>query len=92
MEARDFAAILKAEGFAEAIPRSLEPGQETPLHTHDFDAKLLVTGGAFTLTRDGIATTHRPGDMFSVPRGHLHAERAGPAGAEYLAGRRAVAA
>ncbi|MDB5375484.1 MAG: hypothetical protein JWP04_4126 [Belnapia sp.] len=88
MEARDFAAILKAEGFAEAIPRSLAAGMETPLHIHGFDAKVLVTGGEFTLTKDGIATTHRPGDMFNVPLGHLHAERAGPAGAEYLAGRR----
>lgn len=88
MDARDFAAILKAEGFAEAIARSLPAGAETPLHTHDFDAKVLVTAGHLTLTRDGIATTHQPGDLFSVPPGHLHAERAGPAGAEYLAGRR----
>jgi len=27
MEARDFAAILRAEGFAEAVPRSLAAGQ-----------------------------------------------------------------
>ena len=78
MDARDFAAILKAEGFAEAIPRSLPAGAETPIHTHDFDAKVLVTEGAFTLAKDGIATTHRPGDIFSVPRGHPHAEMAGP--------------
>jgi quercetin dioxygenase-like cupin family protein len=90
MEARDFAAILRAEGFAEAIPRRLPAGLETPVHTHEFDAKVLVTAGAFTLTRDGIATTHRPGDLFSVPMGHPHAERAGPGGAEYLAGRRQV--
>lgn len=88
MEAQDFAAILKAEGFAEALTRSLPAGAETPIHTHDFDAKVLVTAGEFTLTRDGIATTHRPGDMFSVPRGHPHAERAGPDGTGYLAGRR----
>jgi quercetin dioxygenase-like cupin family protein len=88
MEARDFAAILKAEGFAEAISRRLPAGAETPIHAHDFDAKVLVTEGEFTLTKDGIATTHRPGDMFSVPLGYPHAERAGPAGAGYLAGRR----
>ncbi|MDN3567430.1 cupin domain-containing protein [Paeniroseomonas aquatica] len=92
MEPQDFAAVLRAEGFAEAIPRSLAAGEATPLHTHDFDAKVLVTAGAFTLCRDGIATTHGPGGMFSVPRGHPHAEAAGPAGAEYLAGRRAAAA
>jgi quercetin dioxygenase-like cupin family protein len=88
MDARDFAAILKAEGFAEAIPRSLPPGAGTPVHTHEFDAKVLVTEGEFIVTRNGIATTHRPGDLFSVPRGYPHAESTGLAGAGYLAGRR----
>jgi quercetin dioxygenase-like cupin family protein len=88
MEARDFAAILRAESFAEAIPRSLAAGKGAPEHIHEFDAKVLVTAGAFILTKDGIATTHHPGDMFSVPAGHRHAEQAGPDGVEYLAGRR----
>ena len=88
MEARDFAAILRAEGFAEAVPRSLAAGQGAPEHAHEFDAKLLITAGRFTLTRDGIATTHRPGDLFSVPAGQRHAEQAGPEGVEYLARRR----
>ena len=92
MDAKDFAAILKAEGFAEAISRSLPAGQATPVHSHEFDAKVLVTAGEFTMERDGIATTHRPGDMFNVPMGHPHAERTGPDGAEYLSGRRAPAA
>ena len=88
MDARDFAAILKAEGFAEAMQRRLPTGAETPIHTHEFDAKVLVTEGAFILAKDGIATTHRPGDMFTVPRGYPHAEIAGPAGAGFLSGRR----
>ena len=88
MDATDFAAVLRAEGFAEALPRSLDAGKATPEHTHEFDAKILVTAGEFTLTRDGTATTHGPGDVFSVPAGHPHAERAGPQGTKYLAGRR----
>jgi quercetin dioxygenase-like cupin family protein len=88
MDPKDFAAILTAEGFAPAIPRSLAPGQPVPEHTHPFDAKILVTAGAFTLTLGGIATRHGLGDLFSVPAGEPHAELAGPEGAEYLAGRR----
>lgn len=88
MDQTDFAAVLKAEGFNEALTRSLRPGHAVPEHTHPFDAKLLVTAGAFTLTRAGIATTHGPGEVFSVPAGEPHGELAGPEGAEYLAGRR----
>lgn len=88
MDARDFADILRAEGFTEVLTRSLPPGQAVPEHTHPFDAKLLVTGGAFTLARDGQATTYGPGDVFSVPAGHRHAETAGPEGAATIAGRR----
>jgi quercetin dioxygenase-like cupin family protein len=89
MNAADFATVLRAEGFAEAIARRLPAGTAVPEHTHDFAAKVLVTAGAFTLIRDGAATTtYRPGDMFTVPAGCPHAEQIGPEGAEYLAGRR----
>ena len=88
MDVRDFADLLRSEGFTEVLDRSLPPGRVVPEHSHPFDAKLLVTGGAFTLTRDGRATTHGAGDVFSVPAGHRHAELAGPEGADYIAGRR----
>jgi quercetin dioxygenase-like cupin family protein len=88
MEATDFYAILRAEGFPEAARRSLPAGQAAPDHTHDFDAKVLILAGAFTVTKDGIATTHRPGDVFAMPAGHRHAEQAGPDGVEYLSARR----
>lgn len=87
MEARDFAALLAEAGYAAPIARSLKPDTSVPQHTHEFHAKVLVTGGEFILTRDGIASTYRPGEMFSVPAGTPHAELAGPAGVEYLAGR-----
>jgi quercetin dioxygenase-like cupin family protein len=88
MNATDFAAVLRAEGFAEAIARRLPADLTVPEHTHEFHAKVLVTAGAFTLTKDGIASTYRPGDMFAVPAGHPHAEQTGAEGVEYLAGRR----
>jgi quercetin dioxygenase-like cupin family protein len=88
MEARDFTDILRGEGFTEVLDRDLPPGRSVPEHSHPFDAKLLITGGAFTLTRGGQATTYRPGEVLSVPAGDRHAELAGPEGARFIAGRR----
>lgn len=87
MYASDFAAVLRQAGYAAPIQRSMAPGAAVPEHAHDFHAKVLITAGDFTLTRGGIASTYRPGDMFSVPLGQPHAEQAGSAGAEYLVGR-----
>ena len=88
MEASDFAAMMRADGYAEPAHRSLAAGMSVPEHAHEFDAKGLILSGTFTLTVDGVATTHHPGDMFSMPAGCRHAELVGPAGTEYLAGRR----
>ena len=88
MEARDFADLLRAEGFSEPMPRSLPAGQSAPEHSHEFDAKGLILSGAFTLTVDGVATTYRPGDVFSMPAVRRHAEKVGPEGVDYLAARR----
>jgi hypothetical protein len=63
--------MLRSGGLCRADPpRSLPPGMAVPEHTQDFHAKMLVTAGEFTLTKDRIATTCRPGDMLSVPLGH----------------------
>ena len=88
MEARDFTDILRAEGFTEVLDRDLPAGKPVPEHSHPFDAKLLITGGAFTVTRDGRPTAYGPGDVLSVPAGQRHAELAGPEGARFIAGRR----
>ena len=74
MEAKDFNAMLQAEGFGEAFARSQPAGLSAPEHAHEFDAKGLVLAGAYTLTVDGVATTYRPGDVFSMPGGRRHAE------------------
>jgi quercetin dioxygenase-like cupin family protein len=85
-----FRAGLARDGY-EAVERSLPPGPQGETHTHPFDARLLVLEGAFTVTRDGQPITHRPGDIFEVPAGTLHAEQPGPEGVRYIAGRRHAA-
>jgi quercetin dioxygenase-like cupin family protein len=88
MDRAQFEASLAADGYDPALTRRMEAGGDASLHTHPFDARLLVLEGEFLLDQDG--TTHRygPGEAFEVPAGVPHAERFGPAGATYLVGRR----
>jgi quercetin dioxygenase-like cupin family protein len=83
-----FAAELKREGF-EIVEREMAANAVNPEHQHEFDARILILAGEMTITRDGAATTYRAGDTCAVPHGHRHAERAGPDGVSYIAGRRA---
>ena len=82
-----FRAGLVRDGF-EVLDRDLPPGPPGETHAHPYDARLLILGGAFTVTRDGVAVTHRPGDICEVPAGCVHAEAVGPEGARFIAGRR----
>jgi quercetin dioxygenase-like cupin family protein len=64
------------------------PNHVNPDHVHEFDARVMVLTGEITITRDGMPIIYRAGDSCAVPRGHPHAERAGPEGVCYIAGRR----
>ena len=88
MDRESFAAGLAADGYLGPLDRRMEPGQVAPLHTHPFDARLLVLEGEFLLEQDGTTRRHGPGAVFEVPAGAPHAEACGPAGATYLVGRR----
>jgi hypothetical protein len=43
------------------------------------------------LTVEGVEYAYREGDIFVLPAGHRHAEAVGPAGVDYLVGRRSFA-
>jgi quercetin dioxygenase-like cupin family protein len=91
MDHAQFAAGLAADGYLGPLDRRMEPGQAAPLHTHPFDARLLVVEGEFILEQDGATHRHGPGTVFEVAAGTPHAEACGPAGATYLVGRRTKA-
>ena len=88
--AEEFAAGLKADGFAETLTRRMEAGQAAPTHTHPFDARLLVLDGEIILEQGGTTRHYGPGEAFEVLAGVPHSESFGPAGAAYLVGRRAA--
>lgn len=87
MDRETFEADLLREGYTATEGRK-DPSPPTPMHTHEFEARLFVLDGAFTLTLEDGPHTYRRGESFSVPAGTLHAESYGPDGCAYIAGKR----
>jgi quercetin dioxygenase-like cupin family protein len=90
MNLAEFEADLRREGY-QVVHGGLRPDTVNPDHAHDFDARVMVYGGAITITRDGKAETFRAGDSCMVPAGCMHAEHVGPEGVAYIVGRRSAA-
>jgi quercetin dioxygenase-like cupin family protein len=90
MNHEHFEAALRREGF-DIARRTLAAGTLVAEHAHPFDVRALVLNGEITLTVDGEDYAYREGDIFVMPAGHRHMETIGPAGVEYLVGRRRAA-
>lgn len=88
MDRTQFEAELRQRGYGEIVDRRMDANAVNPEHEHEFDAQLLVLEGEMTIIRDGRTETYRAGDIFAMTAGCRHAERGGPAGVRYLAGRR----
>jgi quercetin dioxygenase-like cupin family protein len=88
MDTPTFTADAKAAGYTDISERDLSTATGPEPHTHDFDARLLVTGGSITLTIDGQSTTYTAGDQCEVPRGTIHAEKVGPDGVKLTVAKR----
>ena len=91
MNLADFEAHLRAENYDEKVAWDRLPSYAVGEHQHPFDACALITGGDFTLVVDGVATNYATGEIFRLPAGTPHHERAGASGARYVVGRRMVA-
>ena len=81
-----FEADLRREGF-EVVNGGQAPNHTNDSHAHDFDARLMILGGEITLIRDGKPETFRAGDSCDVPAGCMHAEKIGPEGVAFIAGK-----
>jgi len=88
MDRTTFEAELRREGYAEMVDRRMEANAVNPEHSHEFDACLLVLEGEIAIIRDGAERIYRAGETFAMTAGCIHAERCGPEGVRYLAGRR----
>lgn len=87
MDADEFAARLKRDGYREVMTRRMEPRPANPEHSHEFSVRGLVTAGEFIITSGGIARTYKAGDVFEVAAGQPHSEAVGPEGVNLTTGR-----
>jgi len=87
MKDEQFESALRRDGF-DVERRSMPPLTVVAEHAHPFDVRALVLNGEITLTVEGVEYAYREGDIFVLPAGHRHAESVGPAGVDYLVGRR----
>lgn len=87
MDRKSFEAELERDGFGEAVEVQYAEAQQRPPHSHTFDVRAMVLDGQITLTVDGVATTYRAGDRFSMAAGCMHAEDIA-AGMRSVVGRR----
>jgi quercetin dioxygenase-like cupin family protein len=88
MDVSQFEAQLAEQGYQTLTTVSQPAHYHMGDHAHAFDACALITRGDFTLTVQGVATRYAVGDIFRLPAGTVHSERAGAEGVEYRAGRR----
>ncbi len=84
----EFEAQLKADGYTE-IERKHQPSRtENGEHGHHFAVRGLIEKGEMLIRQNGVITSYRPGDMFTVAMGELHSEAYGPEGADVVVGRK----
>jgi mannose-6-phosphate isomerase-like protein (cupin superfamily) len=87
MDAGDFEAQLKREGFIRTWVWQDGPGAHYPDHTHPVETAHVVLEGEMTLTCGGLTTTCRAGERApDVPAGAVHSAKMGPRGCRYLIG------
>ena len=73
MNASEFEAQLKADGYTEIETQDLAPRPGKGRHRHLFAIRGLVLSGTFIVTRDA-PVIFRPGQAFEVAHGELHDE------------------
>jgi len=84
----EFTEVLRREGHQNVVVVEREPNGALDLHSHPFASRALILAGEIELIVDGRSNTYRPGEVFVLRNGEMHAERYGAAGVRYLVGRK----
>jgi len=88
MTREEFTAAARAEGYDEIVEREMSANFRDPEHRHEYDARILVTTGEFTITMGGATRSYRAGESFDVPAGTPHAESVGDEALRFTVARR----
>lgn len=87
-QAHDFERELRRDGFEAIEVRTFGPMPVNTPHQHPFDVRGFVLDGEATITCNGVPGTYRKGDTFYMEAGVTHTEAYGPAGYQWLIGKR----
>ena len=88
MTRTEFETEVAGEGY-QLREAAIEPNACRELHTHSYDARVLVLEGALTLVYDDRRVRHEPGEQCFVPAGTRHAEHTDADGVRFVVGTRA---
>jgi quercetin dioxygenase-like cupin family protein len=88
MDQTSFETELRRDGFGEVVTGEMKPNEIRNVHAHDYEVRGLVLEGAIALACDGEERSYGVGETFTMAAGRQHAERAGPTGLRFIAGRR----
>jgi len=91
MTEAEFLQKLKDEGYDGPFDFEMGPNGADTEHTHEKDIIAMVTEGQLTIEKPSGNVTCEVGEIVSYPAGEPHIEKAGPAGAKALVGRRTPA-
>jgi quercetin dioxygenase-like cupin family protein len=84
----EFEAQLERDRFDEIKVVERPPNGFVDTHAHPWEAKALVLSGEITIDCGDGGRRYGPGDIFHVACGTPHAERFGPEGVSFVAGRK----
>ncbi len=82
----EFRELLAGQGCDDIRDSTFEPGHHTELHSHQFDAQLLVLEGEFILELEDGKHIFKVGETCKVLSGTMHAEHNGEAPTRTLTG------
>ena len=83
-----FEQEARAAGYDEALQRQWAPDTVVGLHSHAFDAHVVLIHGEMWLTCEGATRHFLPGGSFRLGRDAQHSEQYGSAGATVWVARR----
>jgi quercetin dioxygenase-like cupin family protein len=85
MDEATFRAEMAQRGHAEGCLVELEALRFNPQHQHTYFARGLVLQGEFHIETPAWGRCFTPGEIFEVPPGTPHTEKAGSSGVRLLA-------
>ena len=88
MDAHEFEAQLRRDGYLDIKTRLIDPAVQTSNHCHQFDTRLLVLEGEATITCGGLQRIYQAGEVMEIEAGVEHHERYGRSRFGFIVGLR----